>query len=64
MSINWLNVSMRIFTRNHRDMRFCADGIMITNNSNKYYVMRFYESLGGNVFMGYISKFGTSKGNV
>ena len=30
---------MRIFTRNHRDMRFfCADGIMITNNSNDYCV--------------------------
>ena len=35
---------MRIFTRNHRDMRFCADGIMITKNSNNNYVYLCFES--------------------
>ena len=39
MSIYKLNVSMRIFTCNHRDMRFfVTDGIMIINNSNNNYV--------------------------
>ena len=42
MSIYLLNVSMKIFLRNHRDMRFCANGIMISNNSNNNYIF-FYE---------------------
>ena len=32
---------MKNFPRNHRDMRFCANGVMITNNSNDNYVFLY-----------------------
>ena len=40
-----LNVSIRIFTRNRRDIFFfffCADGIMITNNNNNYVFLNIF----------------------
>ena len=41
MPICQLNVSMRIFTRIHRNIRFLEDGIIITNNNINYYLFLY-----------------------